>query len=113
MTSKIIDKITNENRKERVKFNIGDSIVVHVKIKEGDKERIQLFHGQVIAKKGHGPTETFTVRRIAHGVGVERVFQMHSPGIEKIEVEAKSQARRAKLYFLRGLSSKETRQKTE
>lgn len=82
-------------------FKIGDGVRVHVRIKEGDKERIQVFAGIVIARKGTGATETFTVRRISFGEGVEKVFPIHSPFIEKIEVERESVPMRAKLYYMR------------
>ena len=83
-------------------FNIGDTVNVAVKIREGDKERIQNFEGTVIARKGGGVAETFTVRRISYGVGVERVFPLHSPNVAGITVVRKGRVRRAKLYYLRG-----------
>ena len=83
------------------KFNVGDVVKVHVKITEGDKSRIQVFEGTVIAKKHGGINETFTVRRVAHGCGVERVFPLHSPSVEKVEVIRHGKVRRAKLYYLR------------
>ncbi len=86
---------------EAPKFEIGDTVKVHVKIKEGDKSRIQLFEGTVIAKKHGGVSETFTVRRVAHGCGIERVFPVHSPIVEKVEVIRHGKVRRAKLYYLR------------
>ena len=82
-------------------IEIGDTIKVHVKIREGDKERIQLFEGTVIARKGSGVSETFTVRRVSYGVGVERVFPLHSPNVAKVELVRKGKVRRAKLYYLR------------
>ncbi len=82
-------------------LSIGDYVRVHLKIKEGTRERIQIFEGTVIARKGHGLSETFTVRRVASGVGVERILPVHSPKIEKIETVRKGQVRRAKLYYLR------------
>lgn len=82
-------------------IDIGDTVKVHVKIKEGEKERIQLFEGTVIAKKHGGVQETFTVRRIAHGCGIERVFPVHSPNVEKVEFVRGGKVRRAKLYYLR------------
>ena len=82
-------------------FNIGDTVKVHVKIKEGDKSRIQIFEGTVIAKKHGGISETFTVRRVAHGCGIERVFPLHSPVVDKVEVVRYGKVRRAKLYYLR------------
>ena len=82
-------------------FSVGDTVRVHVKIKEGDRERIQTFEGTVIAKKHGGISETFTVRRVAHGVGVERVFPIHSPNVDKVEVIRNCRVRRGKLYYLR------------
>jgi len=82
-------------------INIGDTVKVHVKIKEGDKSRIQIFEGTVIAKKHGGIHETFTVRRVAHGCGIERVFPVHSPVVEKVELVRAGRVRRAKLYYLR------------
>lgn len=82
-------------------FSVGDTVRVHVKIKEGDRERIQTFEGTVIAKKHGGISETFTVRRVAHGVGVERVFPIHSPHVDKVEVVRNGRVRRGKLYYLR------------
>lgn len=91
------------------KFSIGDSVKVHVRVHEGDKERIQLFAGTVIARKGHGDLEMFTVRRISHGVGVERIFPVLSPHIARVEVDGSTKVRRAKLYFLRKISGKQAR----
>jgi large subunit ribosomal protein L19 len=88
-------------------FGVGDLVRVHVKVREGEKERIQVFSGIVIAKKGSGRRSTFTVRRISYGEGIERVFPFYSPWIEKIEVERKGEPRRAKLYYLRGRKGKE------
>ena len=87
---------------ERPVINVGDTVRVHVKIKEGSRERIQVFEGIVIAKKHGGLEETFTVRRLAYGVGVEKVFPIHSPLIEKVETVRSGYVRRAKLYYLRG-----------
>lgn len=81
--------------------NVGDTVKVHVKIKEGEKYRIQIFEGTVIAKKHGGINETFTVRRVAHGCGIERVFPVHSPVIDKVEVVRSGKVRRSKLYYLR------------
>ncbi|MCL2013996.1 MAG: 50S ribosomal protein L19 [Oscillospiraceae bacterium] len=81
--------------------NIGDTVKVHVKIKEGEKERIQIFEGTVISKKHGGVSETFTVRRLSHGVGVERVFPIHSPNITDVQIVRRGRVRRAKLYYLR------------
>ena len=82
-------------------IEIGDTIKVHVKIREGDKERIQIFEGTVIARKGSGVSETFTVRRVSYGVGVERVFPLHSPNVAKVELVRHGRVRRSKLYYLR------------
>ena len=88
-------------RKDNPKFNVGDSVRVHTKVVEGDKERIQIFPGVVIGKRGTGMNETFTVRRISYGEGVERIFPLHSPRVDKIEVEREGNVRRAKLTYLR------------
>ena len=90
-------------------FAPGDTVKVHVKVKEGEKERIQVFQGLVIARKGGGVRETFTVRKISQGVGVERTFPVHSPVLEQIEVERHGQVRRAKLYYLRDRRGKAAR----
>ena len=97
-----LEIISNPSIKEEApKFDIGDTVKVHVKIKEGDKSRIQIFEGTVIAKKHGGISETFTVRRVAHGCGIERVFPLHSPVVDKVEVVRIAKVRRAKLYYLR------------
>jgi large subunit ribosomal protein L19 len=101
MNQALLDRIESEQRKERAGFGVGDSVRVHTKVVEGDKERIQIFSGVVIGKRGHGLNETFTVRRISYGEGVERVFPLHSPRVDKIEVERKGHVRRAKLTYLR------------
>jgi large subunit ribosomal protein L19 len=102
MNQALLDKIESEQfRKERADFGVGDSVRVHTKVVEGDKERIQIFSGVVIGKRGRGLNETFTVRRISYGEGVERVFPLHSPRVDKIEVERKGHVRRAKLTYLR------------
>jgi large subunit ribosomal protein L19 len=88
-------------RKDNAKFNVGDSVKVHTKVVEGDKERIQIFAGVVIGKRGTGLNETFSVRRISYGEGVERIFPYHSPRVDKIEVERQGDVRRAKLTYLR------------
>ena len=110
MVAKIIEKINAEALKKDVPaFKIGDGVKVFVKIKEGNKERVQAFAGTVIARDGGGSTETFTVRRISFGVGIEKVFPVHSPYIEKIEIERSSRVRRAKLYYLRERTGKAAR----
>ena len=88
-------------KNELPSFEVGDTVRVQVKIKEGDKERLQAFEGTVIAKKHGGISETFTVRRVAHGCGIERVFPLHSPVVDRVEVIRKGKVRRAKLYYLR------------
>ncbi len=90
-------------------FKPGDTVKVHVKIKEGDKERIQIFQGTVIQRKGGGINETFTVRKISAGIGVERVFPLHSPTVVKIETVREGRVRRGKLFYLRGLRGKSAR----
>ena len=98
----MIKAFTNEQLKKEVpQFNVGDTVRVHNKIVEGARERIQLFEGTVIAKKNGGISETFTVRRISYGVGVEKTFPLHSPRVEKVEVVRTGKVRRAKLYYLR------------
>ncbi len=112
MKTALLEKVEQSQLKETApQFKIGDSVRVHVKIKEGDKERIQVYAGTVIARDGGGATETFTVRRISYGEGVERVFPVHSPFVTKIEVERHGAVRRAKLYYLRKLTSKQSRLK--
>jgi large subunit ribosomal protein L19 len=106
--SAIIDTIEKEQQKTDItNFKVGDGIRVHTRVREGDKERIQVFAGIVIGRKGRGINETFTVRRISYGEGVERVFPIHSPRIAKIDVEKAGKARRAKLNYLRGRKGKE------
>lgn len=102
MNQALLDKIEAEQvRKDITPFNVGDSVRVHTKVVEGDKERIQIFAGVVMARRGHGLNSTFTVRRISYGEGVERVFPVNSPRIDKIEIERHGQVRRAKLTYLR------------
>jgi len=102
MNQVILDKIEKEQyRKEDAVFAVGDSVKVHTKVVEGDKERVQIFAGIVIGRRGHGLNSTFTVRRISYGEGVERIFPVHSPRVEKVEVERKGSVRRAKLTYLR------------
>ena len=94
--------ISNASLKQEVPaFSVGDTVKVHVRIKEGDKSRIQVFEGTVIAKQHGGISETFTVRRVAYGCGMERVFPLHSPVVDKVEVIRRGKVRRAKLYYLR------------
>jgi len=102
MNQALLDKIEKEQyRKEAAVFNVGDSVKVHTKVVEGDKERIQIFAGVVIGRRGHGLGESFTVRRISYGEGVERIFPLHSPRVDKVEVERHGNVRRAKLTYLR------------
>jgi len=102
MNQALLDKIEKEQyRKDAAEFGVGDSVRVHTKVVEGDKERIQIFAGVVIGRRGRGLNSTFTVRRISYGEGVERVFPVHSPRVDKIEVERKGDVRRAKLTYLR------------
>lgn len=99
----VLEKIQQEQiRSDLVPFKVGDAVKVHSRIKEGDRERIQVFSGLVINKQGRGIKETFTVRRISYGEGVERIFPTNSPFIQKVEVERAGKVRRAKLYYLRG-----------
>ena len=100
-------------KKDLPPFNVGDTVKVHVIIREGDKERIQVFRGDVIAKRGGGVKATFTVRKVSFGVGVERVFPLHSKMIKTIEVVRKASVRRAKLYYLRDLKGKAARLKED
>lgn len=102
MNQALLDKIESEQfRKNAAEFAVGDTVRVHTKVVEGDKERIQIFSGVVIGRRGHGLNEMFTVRRISYGEGVERVFPLHSPRVEKVEVERRGAVRRAKLTYLR------------
>ena len=100
-------------KEETGSFNVGDTVRVHVRIKEGERQRIQNFEGTVIAKKHGGIQESFTVRRIAHGIGVERVFPVHSPSVEKVEVIRRGRVRRAKLYYLRDRAGKSAKVKEQ
>ncbi|MDB6094744.1 MAG: ribosomal protein [Verrucomicrobia bacterium] len=103
----IISEITADQvKKDITPFKVGDGVRVHTKVREGDKERVQVYSGIVIARKGHGIHESFTVRRISYGEGVERVFPVNSPNIEKIEVERESENMRARLYYLRHRTGK-------
>jgi large subunit ribosomal protein L19 len=111
MRTKMLDMISREQtRKEALPaLHIGDAVRVQVKIKEGDKERLQAFSGTLIARDGTGSTETITVRRVSYGEGVERVFPVHAPGVAKVEVEKHGKIRRAKLYYLRRATGKKSR----
>ena len=108
----LIKAFTNEQLKKEVpELKIGDTVRVHNKIKEGTRERIQLFEGTIIARHGGGISETFTVRRISYGVGVEKTFPVHSPNVEKVETVRHGKVRRAKLYYLRGRVGKASKVK--
>lgn len=110
--SAIIEKLEKEQLKKDVTpFNVGDTIRIHTRIIEGDKERVQVFTGTVIARKGTGLSETFSVHRVAYGEGMERVFLLHSPRIVKIEVTKEGDVCRSKLYYLRGTSGKKSKVK--
>jgi large subunit ribosomal protein L19 len=106
-----VEKITMEaaNQSRHPEFCVGDTIKVHYKIKEGGKERVQVYTGTVIARKGKGIMESITVRRISYGEGVERIFPLNSPNLDKIEIDRRGKVRRAKLYYLRGLAGKKAR----
>lgn len=114
MQNQILDNINKAQEKKRPNFRVGDRVNISVRLKEGEKERIQAFKGLVISKtpkSGKGPGAMFTVRKISEGVGVERIFPIHSPFIEKIVVESSSEVRRSRLYFLRELKGKKARLK--
>lgn len=107
---KIMDTISRQALNADIpNFRVGEVVKVHVKIREGNKERVQVYKGTVIARDGAGHTETVTVRRVAYGEGVERVFPIHSPNLEKIEIEKATKVRRAKLYYTRKLKGKQAR----
>ncbi|MBE6671324.1 MAG: 50S ribosomal protein L19 [Ruminococcaceae bacterium] len=108
----LVKALTNEQLKETVPvLNIGDTVKVHNKIKEGTRERIQIFEGTIIARHGGGISETFTVRRISYGVAVEKTFPVHSPNVEKVEIVRSGKVRRAKLYYLRNKIGKDSKVK--
>jgi large subunit ribosomal protein L19 len=110
MSQQLLRDITKEYQKSEVPaFRAGDSVKVFVKITEGNKERIQIFEGLVIKRQGGGISETFTVRKISYGIGVERTFPIHSPQVEKIDVTRRGKVRRARLFYIRGLSAKQSR----
>jgi large subunit ribosomal protein L19 len=105
-----LDSVESQYARDSVpEFRAGDTVRVHVRVVEGDKERIQVFQGVVIARRGGGTRETFTVRKISGGIGVERIFPLHSPIVDKIEVVRRGKVRRAKLYYLRDLRGKAAR----
>lgn len=108
----LIKALTNEQLKSEIpELNIGDTVRVHNKIKEGNKERIQMFEGTIIAKRGGGISATFTVRRVSYGIGVEKTFPVHSPNVEKVDIIRSGKVRRAKLYYLRDRAGKSAKVK--
>lgn len=110
MTNKIIQALDNEQLKKEVpEFAPGDTVVVQVKVKEGDRSRLQAFEGVVIGKRNRGINSAFTVRKISYGVGVERTFQLHSPLVDSVSVKRRGDVRQAKLYYLRDLAGKAAR----
>ena len=110
----ILDNIEQDYLKEKLpEFNPGDTVRVHVKIKEGEKTRIQVFEGVVIRKNGGGSRASFTVRKISYGVGVERIFPLHSPNIDKVEITRQGKVRRARLYYLRARKGKKAQVKAK
>jgi large subunit ribosomal protein L19 len=114
MSQAILEEVNKDQlQDDRANFKVGDGVRVHLKVKEGEKTRIQIFAGIVIARKGGGLQESFTVRRIASGVGVEKVFPVHSPTIEKIEVDRESVTMRARMYYMRDRIGKAANQVKE
>jgi large subunit ribosomal protein L19 len=106
----IVEQVSREQLRENIpQFGPGDTLRVNVRVREGEKERIQAFEGICIARKGGGVSETFTVRKVSGGIGVERIFPVHSPSLESIEVVRRGRVRRAKLYYLRALRGKASR----
>ncbi len=109
----VIEKLEQKQFKRNIEnFAVGDTVRIHIRIIEGQKERVQIFTGTVIARKGTGTSETFSVHRVAYGEGMERVFLLHSPRISKIEVVKEGQVRKSKLYYLRGTSGKAAKVKS-
>ncbi len=110
MSQQLLKDLTMEYQKPEVpQFRAGDTVKVSVKIKEGNRERIQGFEGLVIQRQGGGISETFTVRKVSYGIGIERTFPIHSPLVEKVDVLRRGKVRRAKLFYIRGLSAKQSR----
>lgn len=105
--------VSEQLKKEVPEINVGDTVKVHDKIKEGTRERIQIFEGTVISRRGGGISETFTVRRVSYGVGVEKTFPIHSPHVEKVEIVRRGKVRRAKLYYLRDRVGKASKVKEQ
>jgi large subunit ribosomal protein L19 len=109
-----IRAFVSDQLKEKIpELNVGDTVKVHVKIKEGERERIQIFEGTIIARKGSGISESFTVRRVSYGVGVERVFPIHSPNVDKVDIVRRGRVRRCKLYYLRDRVGKSAKVKEQ
>ena len=110
MSQQLLNEITNVYQKTEVpEFRAGDTVKVSVKIREGERERIQIFEGLVIKRQGGGISENFTVRKVSYGVGIERTFPFHSPLVENVEVLRRGKVRRARLFYIRGLSAKQSR----
>ena len=107
--SSVIDEVGAPYLNQHPEIRVGDTVRVHTRIKEGDKERIQVFEGVVISKKNGGIAASITVRKVSYGIGVERIFPIHSPAVEKVEIKSHGKVRRAKLYYLRDLSGKAAR----
>lgn len=107
LTQAVSKEVNNTN--ETPVFKTGDTITVYYKIREGNKERIQFFKGAVIQRRGSGPTETFTIRKMSSGIGVERIFPIHSPLIDKIEINKQGKVRRSRIFYLRNLTGKSAR----
>lgn len=101
MNTEIVNKVTKSLTKKRPDIRVGDTVKVHIRIKEGDKERVQLFEGTILAIKGEGPSKTFTVRKISYGIGVEKIFPLYAPTVEKIEIVKRGKVRKSKLYYMK------------
>lgn len=111
--SSLQDLVKDQLKSEIPELNVGDTVRVSVRIKEGDRQRTQMFEGTIIARRGGGISESFTVRRISYGVGVERVFPVHSPNVEKVEIVRRGRVRRSRLYYLRGRVGKAAKVKEQ
>ena len=110
MSQQILNDITKEYQRTDIpEFRAGDTVSVSVKIREGNRERIQIFEGLVIKRQGGGINETFTVRKVSYGIGIERTFPVHSPLVESVELKRRGKVRRARLFYIRGLSAKQSR----
>ena len=110
---KIDSVLPDPARRDLPPFRPGDTVRVHVNVREGDKERVQVFEGVVTRRRGRGPSATFTVRKVSYGVGVERIFPIESPQVKKVEIKARGHVRRARLYYLRALAGKKARLRTK